>query len=145
MSSSVLRWHSGGENGSVDKGTTQLTPEGLHALGIPEDAWLEVDQGYKEYWRQTVATVDKRYRGCDVEDIPIRDPHVDETRMTRYTQWTRLKSLTKMAEIFFWYRQVRFEAAMFSVPLTPFDSIVLEYDADGLCVPGIGVQMFAKC
>ena len=103
MSSSVLRWHSGGENGSVDEGTTQLTPEGLYALGIPEDAWLGVDQGHKEYWRQIVAAADKRYRGYDVEEIPVRDLHADENRMTRYTQWTRLDSLTKMADIFVWY------------------------------------------
>ena len=133
------------KNGSVDEGTTQLTPEGLCALGIPEDAWLSVDQGHKEYWRQIVAAADKRYRGYDVEDIPVRDLHVDENRVTRYTQWTRLDSLTKMADIFVWYGQIRIEAAMFSVPLTPFDGIVLEYGADGLCAPGIGVQMFTKC
>ena len=34
---------------------------------------------------------------------------------------------------------------MFCIPITPFDGIVLEYSADGLCVPGIGVHMYAKC
>ena len=34
---------------------------------------------------------------------------------------------------------------MFDIPLTPFDGIVLEYGADGLCVPGIGIQMYTKC
>ena len=67
-----------------------------------------------------------------MEDILVRDPHVDDNRMTRYTQWTRLDSLTKMADIFVWYSQIGIKAAMFSVPLTPFDDIVLEYGADGL-------------
>ena len=34
---------------------------------------------------------------------------------------------------------------MFGIPLTPFEGIVLEYNGDGLCVPGIGVHMCAKC
>ena len=34
---------------------------------------------------------------------------------------------------------------MFCIPITPFDGIVLEYNADGLCVPRIGVHMYAKC
>ena len=37
------------------------------------------------------------------------------------------------------------DAAIFSVPLTPFNGIILEFDADGLCVPGIRIQMFAQC
>ena len=78
-------------------------------------------------------------------EIPIRDLHIDETKMTRYTQWTKLESLPKMEDIFFWYRQVRVEAAMFCIPIMPFDGIVLEYNDDVLCVPGMGVHMYAKC
>ena len=48
MSDSVLLWHSGGD-GNMDEGTTHLTQDGLSKLGIPEDAWLDVDQGHQEY------------------------------------------------------------------------------------------------
>ena len=143
-SGSVLLWHSGGD-GNMDEGTTRLTQNGLQKLGIPEDAWLEVNQGHEECWRKICASADKRYQYYDVGEIPIRDLHIDETKMTRYTQWTRPESLTKTEDIFVWYRQVRVEAAMFCIPLTPFDGIVLDYSADGLCVPGIGAHIYAKC
>ena len=105
----------------------------------PEDASLEVEQGHKEYWRQITAATNCRYRGYDVEDIPIKNLHVDENRLTCYTQWTYLDSLDNMADIFVWSGQICIEAAMFSVTLTLFDGIILEYGADGLCAPGIGV------
>ena len=80
-----------------------------------------------------------------MEDIPVTALHVDERRLTRYTQYTSLDSLANMADIFVWYAQIRIETAMFGVPLMPFDGIVLEYVADGLCVPGNGIQMYTKC
>ena len=144
MSDSVLSWHSGGD-GNVDKGTTRLTQNGLSKLGIPEDAWLDVNQGHQECWRKIHASADNQYREYEVGEILIRDLHIDESKMTRYTQWTKLESLTKMEDIFVWFRQVQIVAAMFGIPFKPFEGIVLDYNTDGLYAPGIGVHMYAKC
>ena len=94
------------EKGTVEDGTTRFITEGLGSLGIPEDVWLEIDQGQINFWQQLYVTADRRRRDYDVEDILIRYLHVDQTKMTRYTQWTRLKSFTKFANMCVWYRQL---------------------------------------
>jgi hypothetical protein len=120
-------WHCG-FRGLVADGTRELTEDDLQALHVPLDTRLSViDTHFK---------IMSPYSRYDSHFRP--GPNLGGAR--KYTGWQKLTTLAVNAFVEFYGRLTGY-CTSFDISLTPFAGIVLRYDHDGLCLPGLGVTI----
>ena len=61
----------------------------------------------------------------------------------KYTGWHNLEG-TPMYESVSFYRRLRQDCNLFSIFPMEFEALSIEYEADGLCFPGLGLQLYGK-
>ena len=61
-----------------------------------------------------------------------------------HSGWRKLEG-TAMDEFVSFYKKLRRDCILFYIPLMEFEALNITYEADGLCLPGLGLRLFEKC
>ena len=50
-----------------------------------------------------------------------------------------------MDEFVSFYKKLRSDCNLVYIPLVEFEALNIKYEADGLCLPGLGLRLIEKC
>jgi hypothetical protein len=132
MSTLVKDWHSAGQYGNMVEGILELNNGILWTLGVLLDAALKIIGAHFKIMTPFLARPNSSY---------LPGPNV--AKIWKYTGWTHLHDLDTEGFITF-YSQLVVDPLSFYIASTLFHRMDLRYGLDGLCLPGLGTQIFSE-